>query len=748
MPCFLPLPVSRSSRPCVHIRLPAGTFTILRANSFKVSRVGTWELPFPLFRLLAPVQHRPRLSLQMSGRYIPRSQDHGPRRIYVVNHLRLPPRAPALSLHWKRSRTNPHRWLTRFPVVKPSFLYQIHPFRWNSKSHVSVMSCSSQQRSNRSRVIDQGEAFEQQRAQWKQQASKSLGNKHTRSFSRARSKSLGSRHAHGHPTSESSKPQFNLEFLAARTLLGSQSTMPTVHITTPSNSSSHSKAYSHSHSQSAYSYSHTSHSHTHSHSHSHSHSLTTSNSSKSSRNLLSRGHSRKGSWSKPAFLKAGVLCGVSQDESYGASADERVPSSSRIDVQGTIHIVDSTNAGGAVSPFQSIPAGEVGIAITSSPALEGCFDLKVPGHPFVSGPRHQEGDQEGRWPPKYTQNSSGYAGPHPSVIDSNLPPLGATNGVSLRHRLPPRAAIHPPIALIAHPYRSASAQPEQVGDNSSEGATSKVSESQGATEPTEERTYYPHISLSHADFEQYGVGEALVYASHPRPEEVAEAEQTNVESTSSLAVPPEEQSSSRETVVLQPEEPDTSSLAMNSPPSLTNSTIRMVMSGLDDPEDLDEFQDLFYKPHLASGAQQQESSVTISQVPTDVHSSASSSPLTHLVRKLSERAHNLRDPSRTPSDPTRLQTSESQDHHSNDGETKFVFTDLARSSSSLPHVESSSQVHLPIQKGSESVVQPFMVIPEDVNSSYTASVLESPLDECENDTFGKDASYVRIGKRR
>jgi serine/arginine repetitive matrix protein 2 len=428
-------------------------------------------------------------------------------------------------------------------------------------------------------------------------------------------------------------------------------------------------------------------------------------------------------------LKAGALCGIGQDESY--ARDEKVPSSSRVDIQGIILIGGSPNAesvsdAAKVSPSPSVPSGEVGIAISSSPP-EGSFDLNM------SEPRHQEGDEESRWSSKHTHKSSGYAGPHPSAIDSNLPQLGGASGVSLRHRLPPRAAIHPPIAPIAHPYQSATAH---VGNKGSEGATLKVTEAHATMEPGTGRT--PYISLSHADFEQYGVGEALVYASHPRPGEVPEVKQADVQSESSPGLelpPPREQSHLCETVVLPPEERDTYSLAMASAPSLTNSTLQMVMSAFDNPDDLDEFQDLFYKPYSASGGQP---SVTISQVPADVHSSTSSSPLTHLLRKLSEEVNSRRDPSRTPSDPILLQRSESQDDRSNQSGAKFVFMDLARSSSSPAPMESSSQLHVPIQEGSESTAQPVMVIPEDVHSSYASSVLESPLEEQENDTFGKD----------
>ncbi|KAF8556845.1 hypothetical protein OG21DRAFT_529928 [Imleria badia] len=575
-------------------------------------------------------------------------------------------------------------------------------------------------------VLDEGEAFEQQRAQWKQQASKSLGNKHTRSISRARSKSLGERQARlRYHTPEGSKAQLNFEFLAARTLLGSQSTMPTVHVTKPSSASSHSKAYSHSHSHSAYSYTHSSHSRAYSHSHSHS--LTTSNSSKSP-----RAHSRHGSWSKTTFWKAGSLCGFRQDDSHITSDDEKIPSSSRVEVQGVIYIGEPSNAEGVpdASKASPSPSGEVGIAISSSPPLEGPLDHSM------SGPRHQEDDRENRGSSKHTHKSSEYAGPHPSAIDSNLPQLGIASHVSLRHRLPPRAITHPSIAPIVHPYRSATA-----GNKRSGFIASKVTVGQEATGSTP----YPHISLSHADFEQYGVGEALVYASLPRPEKVPETEQASVQSGSLPATElpsPQEQSPSCNTVGLQSEARDSSSLAMNSVPSLTNSTIQMVMSAFDNPDDLDEFQDLFYKPYPAAGGQHWEPSVAINQVPTDVHSSTSSSPLAHLVRKLSEEVNSRRDPPRTPSDPTRIQRSGSQDQTSIESGSKFVFVELARSSSPPP-MASTSQLHMPIQEGGESSGQSVMVIPEDVHSSCTSSVMESPLDH-EHDTFGYPVKHGQL----
>ncbi|KAG6377340.1 hypothetical protein JVT61DRAFT_15131 [Boletus reticuloceps] len=419
-------------------------------------------------------------------------------------------------------------------------------------------------------------------------------------------------------------------------------------------------------------------------------------------------------------------------------ADERVPSSSRGDVQGVIHIGDVTNPEyvSNADKVSRTPSGEVGIAISSSPPPEDCFD------PSISASRHQESDQESRWSSRHTHKSSEYAGPHRSVIDSHLPQLGVASDVSLRHRLPPRAAIAP----IVHPYRSAPVQSGQVGNKRGEAATFKVTEGQEAMELDTRCSPHPHLSLSHADFERYGVGEALVYASCSRSE-VPEVKQADVQTESLPATespPPREHSPSCETVVLPPEERDTSSLEMDSIPSLTHSTIQMVMSAFDDPDDLDEFQDLFYKPHPAPGGQQLEPGATIDQVPADTDDSTPSSPLTHLVRKLSEEVKSLRNPSRTPSDPISLQRSESQDQRSNEGGTRFVFMDMTRPSSSPLPMESSSQLHVTIQQECcGTIAQRVTVIPEDVHSSYTSSVLDSPSDDHENDTFGKDAWSVR-----
>ena len=229
-----------------------------------------------------------------------------------------------------------------------------------------------------------------------------------------------------------------------------------------------------------------------------------------------------------------------------------------------------------------------------------------------------------------------------------------------------------------------------------------------------ERTIHPHLSLGHADFEQYGVGEALVYASLPRSTETKPAD---AESPPPLEEP-EEQSTSSEIVVFQREESDMASIAV-APPSLTNSAIQMVVSAFNNPDDLDEFQDLFYRPQHTIGDGEVRTGLTVGvELPMDVRSSASSSPLTHLVRKLSEEVHRG---SRTPSDLVQR----GQDPSSESVPDGIVFVGLAQSASPPPLTPGSLQ--------GEATQR--VMVPEDVGSVYMASVLEQ-----ENDTFGEGVS--------
>ncbi|KAF9233407.1 hypothetical protein BU15DRAFT_80158 [Melanogaster broomeanus] len=584
-------------------------------------------------------------------------------------------------------------------------------------------------------VIEDGEALQRQRDRWRLEASKSLGNKHTRSLSRARSKSVSDNYARGRRKSESSKSQSHLEFLAARTLLGSQSVMPKVHVSKPSSTSSHSNPYSHSHSQSALS-----HTHSHTYSHSHSHSLTTSNSSKSSRHPHHRGHSRNESWGTTALLKASILCGVSQNDSRTAEVKEKAPLSSRVDGLPNVYpgdpegALDGTHVNCGVSP-----GGQVGIAISSLPPEGDVFpnpdmdNLSVPDHPSDIKAHAQifrvsQDHIRRRWIRNYPRMS---------------PPVTS----ALRHRLPPRATAHR--SAIPHPYGPAIAPMGEQAGRGGQGDTLQVPGA-GASGSSAGRGFNPHISLNSANFEQYGVGEALVYASRPRSEEIIRPKEGDVQEVLSPEVEPgprvdkgkaREQSPSRATVVwpLVERFSDSPELISNNPSSVSVPTAHMMLSGFDTSGDLDEFQDLFYKPppRSSSGYQTQESSVISKQIPSDIHSSESESALTNLVRSLSEEMNELRDLSQAPSDPTSRQKPEG---HTDQTETevgpKYVFLDVARSySPSTMRTESSAQLRSPAEEEGEPASQLSTDIPEDVVSSRASSVLNGPSEE-ENDTFG------------
>ncbi|KIJ14660.1 hypothetical protein PAXINDRAFT_169592 [Paxillus involutus ATCC 200175] len=609
-------------------------------------------------------------------------------------------------------------------------------------------------------VIEEGECLQRQRDQWKLQASKSLGNKHTRSLSRVRSRSVSENHVRGRRKSEGGKGQSHLEFLAARTLLGNQSVMPMVHVSKPSgSSSSHSKSYSHSHSQS-------SHSHTHSQtSHSHSYSLTTSNSSKSSRNPHRHGHSRNGSWGKTALMKAGALCGVGKNDSYNTPEDDKPPLFSRVDEPSGVSLgnpatgaLDDVHFDRMVSPVPSVPIGEVGVAISSPPPERNAFpnlnmeDLSMPGHPFSGDPSYprsygvgHDTQEEAHATPKHMHKSSEYAGPHRSAFDPNLPPPTATSDVSMRHRLPPRANVH--LGTAAHPYGLALAQMGEpaVSGMGGHGAVLQVPRT-GTSESPAGHDLNPHLSLTNPDFERYGVGEALVYASFPRPEDIIRPKAGDVRQPS----PPEvesphrmdevktrEQSPSRDTVVQAIQETPGGSSELSSDPPSTAPTADVAARVFDSSDDLDEFQDLFYQPpHCSSsGDEHRESSIISRQITCDLPSSESGSALTNLVRSLGEEMEELRALTLTPSDSTRQHRSE--DHANRTSSTsglKYVLLDPARALSSSPiPMDSPTQVPFPIQQEGEPATQLSVVIPEDVVSSAASSVLESPE---ENDTFG------------
>ncbi|KAH7887119.1 hypothetical protein F5I97DRAFT_1927401 [Phlebopus sp. FC_14] len=615
-------------------------------------------------------------------------------------------------------------------------------------------------------VLEEGETLVRQREQWRLQAAKSLGNSHARSMSRARSKSLSEKQARVLRKPDNSKGESNFDFLVTRTLLGSQSVTPTIHVAAKRRTASlHSKSYSHcpSHSRTQ-----TNLSCTQSHGHSQSHSMSTSHSSKSSRNLNNLGHSRSESWGKTALLKAGSLCGGNSKDSPATPVDahavsSRAEASIVLDLRGDGGLDDGNVDRKGISPSPSVPSREgVGIAISSPlPFDQDSEALRIPRHPYAHPPSHSKEQEisantegEIRRTSKYTHKSSDYAGPHPSTFDPNLSPPTTTSDVSLRHRLPPRAAVQVP-----HPYASALAQPGEQAIRPQALVDAPSSLPATTSELFAERDFDPHISISNADFERYGVGEALVYASLPKSE-VAIRQKEN-DGRNALLVDPA--SSSLEAVESQssPVDDDNCRERSPSPPvaewtsvfpnggqspasqeDVSNVTLQqtksahMLMASFGSAEDLEEFKDLFYKPPAlsSSGSQQIETNLASNGIPFDVQSSRSSgSALTNLVRSLSDEITELKNSSRILSDTMSDSTFDSRIHQTlSDSDSNQAILDSAILSSSPGATEllANSRVE---QEGAQAVAA--MPVPEDAVSSSECLVLDA-LTSDENDTFG------------
>lgn len=617
-------------------------------------------------------------------------------------------------------------------------------------------------------VLEEGEVLEEQRRRWQHQASHSFGNSRTRSLSRARARSLS--RSHGHKTEGSTA----LEFLAARTLLGGQNIAPTVNVARTSHSRSHSHSHTSSNSRgrsSSYSFT-----------HSHSHSLGKSNSQRSLTDVQAQGtrHVRNDSWGKTALLKACSPCADLSDL-LGTPAENKKPALKPMtDETKVIHLTNpacsshnGTDEGYVIvigiSPAPTTPSGEgVGIALSSPPPSDDrhCVDPELPSmlsHPYATGAIYT------RYPNPSSEHGlhhalkvSDYAGPHPSAYDPQLPSNTATNDVSMRHRLPPRA-MQP--GVISHPYAAAAASSEPVNSHARQPSKpvlptlpfppSVVQEDKGLTCDN-------HISISSPDFQRYGVGEALVFAAPPRDEQ-----ETDSEDQSLTIIPCQQDTLSRikdkgkakdstpapvssdnlrsriltsDSVVVSTRPPSlisvTAAERRNSTHSIRTTTnitsAHLIISALDN-DDLDDFHDLFYRPpqsRLSSGkssVKHQDASETSRGVPSDIHSSYSGSALTNLMRSMSE----IGELHVTASDFSHGQRSGGPgDQPSDELSQTYVFMDMSRTPSPV-QVDSCDVTQSPVQLYDT----PFEAgVPEDIESSRASSIL---IASQENDTFGR-----------
>ncbi|KAH9061731.1 hypothetical protein EDB83DRAFT_2385459, partial [Lactarius deliciosus] len=237
------------------------------------------------------------------------------------------------------------------------------------------------------KVLEMGASFERERATWRSQAERSLqSSKLTRSLGRSRSQSVGR-------TRAQLKDTGGVGFLATKTLLGNQLVAPTVGTLT----SSEGTLTQHTRSG-------TSHART-----------------------LSSGHSRAGSKSKIAAIRAATGLCISDDKTSPQNGSG---------IEGQHNVPNS----GTISPA-AVDSAAVGIALSSPPP--STEEVAAVNHPYAQGgysfPRRS-----------HARSSSDYAGPHPSAVAVTASASVLASDMSARHRLPPQAVLHP--------YASSSAQ--------------------------------------------------------------------------------------------------------------------------------------------------------------------------------------------------------------------------------------------------------------------------------------------------
>ncbi|KAH7929964.1 hypothetical protein BV22DRAFT_1001736 [Leucogyrophana mollusca] len=400
----------------------------------------------------------------------------------------------------------------------------------------------------------------------------------------------------------------------------------------------------------------------------------------------------------------------------------------------------------------------------------------MPSHPYATGaaytryhaaPPVSEGGQHLS---QHSHKGSDYAGPHPSTLEATFPPPSAASDMSLRHRLPPRAHAQP------HPYAAVSLETDEPTTAHERKGSSGRFPSPRPVPPFRigtpvlpvERDFASNanVSVSNADTSQLGIGEALLYPRNtrkgrdgmgtdtsPAVHRQARYQDPGAEQLSAPdkgrargpPVPPSvspvdshshsnNSSTGAQIALAQSPSPVTDEDPLERKDimpqfghSAHSSSAQLVITALDNNDDLDHFRDLFYKPpsrNVAAAPREDFSSQVSMGIPSDVRSSGSASALTNLVRSLSEELDDLQD------------NAKSQESHAEDTlSQEYVFLDLSRSYSSSPvPVDSVSPHRLPIHQENVAGTQPESAVPEDVVSSRASSIVER--DPPENDTFG------------
>lgn len=422
----------------------------------------------------------------------------------------------------------------------------------------------------------------------------------------------------------------------------------------------------------------------------------------------------------------------------------------------------------AASPVPSTHSGEgIGIALSSPPSSAdhsrptlGLEETSMSDHPYAKAviyTRYYNPSSVGENALQHSHKVSDYAGPHPSAYDPQLPPNTAS-GVSMRHRLPPRA-VQP--STISHPYAVAfSKPPSSHGRQPSNTILPTPPVLPSVVQEGKDFTSNHHISISSPDFGEYGVGEALVFAAPSRDEQDIDPEDqplgivipsqqgtldriVDIGKVKDRALPKGSKSRPPSVTLIvstRPPSPTATEGRDSAHPQLSPTTnissAHLVISALDNNDDLEEFQDLFYKPPQCSG-QHNEASDTSKGIPSDIHSSYSGSALTNLVRSLNEEIGELHI---AVSDISLGQQSGGLcAQRSDELSQSYVFMDMSRTPSPGSVNGPPTVLRLPSQRYDA----PFESgVPEDIGSSRASSLLMTE----ENDTFGMASLRVAFNQ--
>lgn len=609
-------------------------------------------------------------------------------------------------------------------------------------------------------VLEQGQQLADERKAWQSHAQKSFGNKQARNLGRARSKSLvqnGRRREH--------QVQTSIDYLAAQACLGDQSINPILSATdlNTTNASSSRRG-----------------------SHSQNNSLDKTR-KKSSNISHSRTHSRADSWSKSAVKVAKssvVICGFSQSEDEVVvlrEGDVRAASlegALRGDKTRVIRLADpvhipidrglpidlSLNSSPRVTPspppLSNSSHQGVGIALGTPPLEDDQSDLSYyPSHPYAQGGL------------SFSSRGANFAGPHPS-IKSDVDTSQISDTLA-RHKLPPHFHLHPyaqgstrdsyldQSGLVAQ-YRSETPRQTKMWAQLSPGVLREVLPDDfqySPYTPRKETSPAANSSESLQIIDTIGVGETLVnaacFGANGVGTEDADNDATPISQvdgdkdlhialpefgsrTRTIRQPIEYSSALSKDLDILPKPPATQVASLDTPQLLsdnavsnssassTSSSPPLTPCRLGSLNDLDNFQDLFYRPNNDLQRSHNEAALPDTPSPPYISTNAWSnkvqrpkteSSLTSLARQLSQEFDLItREQVKSSSSQHSSLSPRQQSRRPTAGSLEFVFEEAS---------QLGAEVH-------SHAFQPSDSLPEDVESSRASSLMERA--DAEDDT--------------